>query len=60
MAPPLRGASVDTYATMDEHDDDCPHVELYLDPGVREAFTSIRGARVHESAMPSLPLGLPS
>ena len=41
----LRGASLDTYATMDEHDDDGPHVELYLDPGVREAFMSTRGAR---------------
>ena len=40
----LRGASLDTYATMEEEDSDGPRVELCLDPGVREAVMSIRGA----------------
>ena len=36
----LRGASLDDYATLEEEDDAGKHVELYLDPEVRQAFLS--------------------
>ena len=48
----LRGASLDDYATLEEEDDAGKDVELYLDPGVQQAFLSTTGDGVTNGVAP--------